>query len=274
MSPTRTVVTLSALMMSLLMSSASAELFVKDANSFQKAAPVISWLSQSGSGSASRLEGFAKEVPLLVALKQIVPKGWKARKKQGVDVNQVVSWQGGDSWLNVLDRMATAHHIKMEINWGSQEIVLLESTAPALVGSSGNALSILSEDSTPAQASNRLTTDDEPQPQHRGQTWTVIPGKTLRQNIELWAATAGWSVKWEAANYNMVAGGNFTGEFDAVNGPVAQLISKYDDAEYPLLATANTKNQVLHVVNRTFKPGAVLPTSSSALMQDATPAQQ
>ena len=46
--------------------------------------------------------GFGHEVPLRFALRQLLPKNWRVRYGQGVDPDQLVSWEGGRPWDFVL----------------------------------------------------------------------------------------------------------------------------------------------------------------------------
>ena len=46
--------------------------------------------------------GFGREVPLRLAVMQIVPAGWTARYGAGVDRDRPVDWSGGRAWPDVL----------------------------------------------------------------------------------------------------------------------------------------------------------------------------
>lgn len=46
--------------------------------------------------------GFAHEVPLRFAVRQLLPKNWRVRYGQGVDPDRLVSWEGGRPWDFVL----------------------------------------------------------------------------------------------------------------------------------------------------------------------------
>lgn len=51
------------------------------------------------------VEGFANDVPLTVALRQILPRGVMYSVADNVDVGTQVSWTGGRSWQAALDEM-------------------------------------------------------------------------------------------------------------------------------------------------------------------------
>lgn len=53
-------------------------------------------------GVSQIVDGFGKQVPLLVAVRQIVPVDYEFYFNKDVEVNSFVSWQGGRSWQRVL----------------------------------------------------------------------------------------------------------------------------------------------------------------------------
>jgi hypothetical protein len=55
------------------------------------------------------LSGFARDVPLVMALQQIVPPGYQYSFSSGVDAGTSVSWEGGKPWQGVLSDMLAAH---------------------------------------------------------------------------------------------------------------------------------------------------------------------
>lgn len=63
------------------------------------AAPVVAPFAEAS------LEGFANQVPLAVALRQILPENYAFAAEGGVDMGALVSWQGGRPWREVLQAM-------------------------------------------------------------------------------------------------------------------------------------------------------------------------
>ena len=53
-------------------------------------------------GVSQIVDGFGKQVPLLVAVRQIVPVDYEFYFNKDIQVNTFVSWQGGRSWQRVL----------------------------------------------------------------------------------------------------------------------------------------------------------------------------
>jgi hypothetical protein len=51
---------------------------------------------------ADAVEGFGRDVPLAIALQQIVPPGYQYSFAPGVDAGEMVTWSGGRAWHDVL----------------------------------------------------------------------------------------------------------------------------------------------------------------------------
>lgn len=79
-------------------------------------------------GSFEPLKGFARDLPLLTVLKQITPSGWKVKKndtpERPLNVQQLVSWNGGQSWIATLSELSQRYNINTFVNWNTQEITL------------------------------------------------------------------------------------------------------------------------------------------------------
>jgi hypothetical protein len=82
--------------------------------------------------SAKPVEGFGKHVPLIIALRQILPSDYGFAHRDGVDLTQSVDWQGGRPWPQVLSEAIAPIGLKATI---TADTVLLEkagaSSAPA-----------------------------------------------------------------------------------------------------------------------------------------------
>jgi len=51
------------------------------------------------------LAGFGADLPLVIALQQVVPPGYQYSFAEGVNLGQPVSWEGGKAWKQVLEDM-------------------------------------------------------------------------------------------------------------------------------------------------------------------------
>ncbi|PZO88410.1 MAG: hypothetical protein DI626_01795 [Micavibrio aeruginosavorus] len=85
----------------------------------QQAAPVQ---PQTQSGFADAV-GFGRDLPLPLALSQIVPPGYSYAFAQNIDAGVNVSWQGGKPWNAVLDEMLAPSGMRAVIQGNQVTIV-------------------------------------------------------------------------------------------------------------------------------------------------------
>lgn len=214
----------------------------------EPSAPTSAGLFQKGEPDAMIpiVKGFAKEISLLTALKQIVPKGWKAKRSGNLDVSMPVSWRGeGRSWTEVLDTMARAHGIAASIDWGKKELTVATAGDQAVAVPERSSASAVQ---APAPAANVA---EESRPAERA-SWVLKPEMTLKENVTVWAKTAGWEVSWGAVDYPVANQVVLHGNFDAEDGPISQLAQAYSAAEQPLTFSFWT-NKVIRVENAAYK---------------------
>jgi hypothetical protein len=81
------------------------------------------------------------------------------------------------------------------------------------------------------------------------QTWVLVKGKTLRDNVQDWANKAGWHLAWLGSDYPVDVPATFTGAFDDENGPIAALSNAYSQADQPLIFDFKAANRTLVVKN-------------------------
>ncbi len=75
--------------------------------------------TQVRSGTA---DGFGKDVPLRVALLQILPPALTAQFSQGVDAEQAVDWSGGKPWQVVLHDVVQPLHLRATVSGSTVRI--------------------------------------------------------------------------------------------------------------------------------------------------------
>ncbi len=94
------------------------------------AMPVAAPVAPAPAGAAGdTLAGFAKDVPLVMALQQIVPPGYQYSFASGVDAGTSVSWEGGKPWQSVLSDMLGSHGLGYTLQ--NNTVVVGPSQAPA-----------------------------------------------------------------------------------------------------------------------------------------------
>ncbi|MDD9900229.1 MAG: TcpQ domain-containing protein [Alphaproteobacteria bacterium] len=64
---------------------------------------------------ADMLSGFGSELPLVIALRQVVPAEYQMSFSTGVNPGTVVSWQGGKAWQDVLSDMLAPHVLSWRV---------------------------------------------------------------------------------------------------------------------------------------------------------------
>lgn len=233
-----------------------------------------------------KLEGWANQVPLFIAFQQVLPEGWTANY-DGVDLNKVVSWSGGKPWPSVLSRIGSVYGFSSKIDW-DKKVVSVSSAPSALIAPvveepKAIAPPVVIETTTTVKAVETavIRKEVEKAPEVSApviikpvevvgpKMHTLIAGKSLRENIEIWAQNDGWTVVWEGADYPIVAKASFSGEFQDEGGPIDVVISAYDSSDQPLLAVVKLRDRVIHVTNRNYNNPSILPSSPAEVAPDS-----
>lgn len=79
------------------------------------AAPVAAAPMADATPQGEVLSGFGKDVPLVIALQQVVPAGYQYSFGAGVNPGVSVSWEGGKPWQQVLSDMLAAQSLGYKI---------------------------------------------------------------------------------------------------------------------------------------------------------------
>lgn len=82
------------------------------------AAPTRQPAAQIQGNHFSDAVGFGRDLPLALALSQVVPAEYSYAFAQNVNVGTMVSWQGGKPWNVVLDEMLAPNGMKADIQDG------------------------------------------------------------------------------------------------------------------------------------------------------------
>lgn len=81
---------------------------IKNIQSAPKKAPIAA-------RNFAKIEGFGSDLPLALALSQVLPSGFDHSFALGVDPDTTVSWKGGKAWNNVLQDMLRSHGLTADI---------------------------------------------------------------------------------------------------------------------------------------------------------------
>ncbi len=165
---------------------------------------------------ASILKGFARDLPFVTALRQVVPDGWSAFESGGLKLPATSAWRGGMRWYDVLEEMLRPIGLLAEIDWTSKRITLRKASSPFEASSPPEPPAI----SMPAPV-------------------LVTPGRfkldasdgTVKTAIKRWADNSNWRVIWEASDYRFDVTTDFSGDFDSAICAVLKGINQANAAD-------------------------------------------
>lgn len=150
--------------------------------------------------------GFGSDMPLPIALSQVVPSSYSFSYDNGVSLDQTVSWEGGKPWNEVLDSMLASHNLQTEIIGNTVRISQKENHSAIYTESTIIEMSPITDHSTSALRGldsfedayndSSLLIDVEYDTTIR--LWTAPTNATLRRVIDTWSAEAGVEVHWTA----------------------------------------------------------------------------
>jgi hypothetical protein len=192
--------------------------------------------------------GFADNVPLSVALRQVLPESIGFSAAQDVSLDTAVSWQGGDAWRSVLGRMLQPAnltyketgrmvHIVRSAGGGLMAPPALEDRAREVDARMGGERPVSLLAQTPRSASSYdpapssgkylvppmgsapvVSSVSYGAPSYQGQAvsdvWFGGKGETLRGVLRKWADRAGVDLSWQSEHdFPLQASVSFPGSF-------------------------------------------------------------
>lgn len=95
------------------------------------AAPVAAASAPAAEPAAPVVQGFGTRVPLVIALRQILPAGYSFAHGDGVDLGASVDWKGGKPWNDVLNETLSAAGLKASVTGETVFIQKADAAAPA-----------------------------------------------------------------------------------------------------------------------------------------------
>ena len=176
-------------------------------------------VTQVGRGTVGIAQGFARNVPLSIAVASLVPKGWTVYGK-GLSWSCPVSWSGPLPWTRALSRLMDQSGAQAQVVW-SRHVVLLR-PRPTLVGGDvcqswvmapgAQAATIASPSAFSARGTGPKT--GVPLVHAPVKTWQARIGHTIRATLNRWGHRAHVRVIWRSAqDWPVVANARFTGSF-------------------------------------------------------------
>lgn len=73
-------------------------------------------------------EGFGTDIPLVIAVRQIVPENYTYAFDIDVNMSERVSWNGGEPWIDVLDKTLADQGMKADLNGNAVRISLMSAS--------------------------------------------------------------------------------------------------------------------------------------------------
>lgn len=167
---------------------------------------------------------FGQNVPIMVALDKLVPAEIYSVNYDEELESVLVSWRGGETWIETVTAISEQNDIDLFVNHQERVIGVSKDTQVAMHLASA-----------------------------KPQVWRLRPELTLKENIEAWSKSAGWSVAW-GVDFDFPVDHKATifGAFDGKNGPVDQVLQSYQSQSTPLTAHYY-KNKVVRITEAGFR---------------------
>jgi hypothetical protein len=214
---------------------------------------------------AQSVEGFGRDIPFSLAVRQIAPAGAKVSYGNGVDVRERVTWQGGADWRRVLDSVATSRGYV--VTYAGRGIRITRQGDPnppvepgravqqvAAAGQGGIVFVPYRGGGAPAPAAapggegwKPYGGPPAPPAPPPPAAWRADKDASLRGLLEAWGSRSGWSIVWKSQyEYRLQAGAQFSGDFVQAAG---ELVRSVGDVQPRINVTFFKGNRVLVVSN-------------------------
>lgn len=183
--------------------------------------------------------GFGRDIPLGVAVRQIVPKNMDVIYENAEDINMSanVSWTGDGNWRTTLDKILMTHGLVTSIR-GDDVVIRPEMTAVPMP------MAAIHQTSAPIGVSQKVVTV-APQPVMAA-AWSANPGETLRDVLAKWSAKANTTLSWATDyNYRLNHAASFNGSYEAAVEGLLDQFRKVEPRPYGELAKSATGGRVL-----------------------------
>jgi len=193
----------------------------------------------SGSSNYQTTEGFGRDLPLVMAIRQIVPSQYGFVFDDGIDLSAKVSWQGGKPWDVVLQQTLTPLGLGANVR-GNVVSIMRAGAGPASTSAMATSGPVMMtqtiQDTTTTTMSPAPmameTKNDVPlggyvatpastlgasPPANLGAsiTWTSARNSTLRAVLEDWSKRAGVELYWASEyDYPIQSAVNIQGTYE------------------------------------------------------------
>lgn len=189
------------------------------------------------------VEGFGRDLPLVMAVRQIIPDNYGYAFAEGTPLNATVSWEGGRAWDQVLYEVLAPIGYRADVSGNLVSVIPVQATAltaNATFVDTPQAPAPAMIDNTPVASTNGpgfelvapkmpaatpMRAPDMPSPMMQpvayqsntmtASTWTAGRDMTLRQILEKWSTRAGVELYWSSEfDYPVSSAVNIQGTFE------------------------------------------------------------
>lgn len=220
----------------------------------QLAAPAA---KEEPQGNFEIVEGFGADMPLALALQQIIPQGYAYSFGQGVNPGALVTWDGGKPWNQVISDMLAPHDLSFAIEGSrvhirqagayrqgdaagvtsAEELIRRASINDPGEKSQAQAINLLAgiESAAGEPATLQAAADimGPPNPLAKKEAahkmWSAKAGESLKNTLARWSKDAGVEMIW-MASYDHTLKQDVTVE-DSFDGAVRTIVTKNADAK-------------------------------------------
>lgn len=211
--------------------------------------------------SSDVVQGFAKQVPLAVALRQLLPPGYGFSVDQNVDLGTLVSFQGGQPWRETMRAALDPVGLVMR-EQGQMVTIMKGDQAPIFIEGKGKASdmdtkivetpSVHGLGTTVGGGDTVTTPAGEMSAGPIVQSWSAERGDTLHKILEDWSQHAKVEFDWLSEyDYPLQASVSFSGTFeDAVRNLLFGFEGAHPQPVAELHANSNLGQMVLVVTTR------------------------
>jgi len=176
--------------------------------------------------------GFGNNIPLELAVNQIVPDEWEVSFAPGVDRTILVSWSGNRLWREVLAGVTGPYNYR----------VVYQETGLRIEPVAGHMMATPAQ--TPPPQVTTTSFSEALEPPEMAPVWHARAGRSLHQTLHDWMDdNTGWTLAWESDHdYRLRASADFYGNFVEA---AEKLIRTFANADPPLRGTFYHGNNVL-----------------------------
>lgn len=178
------------------------------------------------------VEGFGKDIPLAIALRDIAPPNFAYAFNPREIAGTKISWRGGKPWPEVLQAALAQQNLDAVIDGNNMTIFSRQADiAPVTPIVTEQPQPSPTADPVPLVESNPPVVAENTNPvppvvdMKQNQKWSARPGSTLRQTLESWSKVAGTEINWSTP-YDYPIGNAFYFEGSFTNA-VDSLLSSF-----------------------------------------------